>query len=333
MIREGSAARNLEALLPLVRTYGPANCLLCTDDREPHELLAEGHINDVIRRAVALGCPPADAVVMGTLNAARYHRLDEHGAVAPGYLADIVAVPDLVSFRPAKVWKRGHLVARDGVAVDIPRPTPPDWMRDSIHVPELTARDFAVTASGRVRVIGVDPHTIVTRSLTDVPLRRDGHAFADPDRDLAKIAVVERHRTTGRIGLGFVRGFGLRRGALASSHAHDAHNLVVVGVDDDEMAAATNRLREIGGGQVAVVDRMVIGELPCPIGGLISDLRVEEIAERVHAMEEATEELGVTLPSPFMTMSFLALSVIPELKLTDRGLVDVDRFELVPLEV
>jgi adenine deaminase len=253
---------------------------------------------------VALGCPPADAVVMGTLNAARYHRLDEHGAVAPGYLADIVAVPDLVSFRPAEVWKRGHLVSQDGVAIDIPRPTPPDWMRDSIHVPELTAQDFAVTASGRVRVIGVDPHTIVTRSLIDDPLRRDGHAFADPDRDLAKIAVVERHRTTGRIGLGFVRGFGLRRGALASSHAHDAHNLVVVGVDDDEMAAAANRLREIGGGQVAVVDRMVIGELPCPIGGLISDLRAEEVAERAHAMEKATEELGVTLPSPFMTMSF-----------------------------
>ena len=333
MIREGSAARNLEALLPLVLEHGPTNCLLCTDDREPHHLLDEGHINDVVRKAVALGCPAADAVVMGTLNAARYHRLHEHGAVAPGYLADIVAVPDLISFRPAKVWKRGRLVAQDGSAGDIPRPTPPDWMRGSVHLLELSANDFAVAASGRVRVIGVEPHTIVTRSLVDEPRRREGLALADPERDLAKLAVIERHRRTGRIGLGFVRGFGLRRGALASSQAHDAHNLVVIGVDDDEMAAAANRLREIGGGQVAVLNGAVVGEVPCPIGGLLSDLRAEEVAERVRSMEKATEELGVTLPSPFMTMSFLALSVVPELKLTDRGLVDVGRFELVPLEV
>jgi adenine deaminase len=316
-----------------VLEQGPANCLLVTDDREPHDLLDEGHVNDVVRKAVALGCPPADAVVMGTLNAARYHRLHEHGAVAPGYLADILAVPDLISFRPVKVWKRGRLVAQGGRAQDIPRPTPPDWMRGSIHLPELSARDFAVTASGRVRVIGVEPDTIITRSLIDDPLRRDGLAFADPDRDLAKIAVIERHRRKGRIGIGFVRGFGLRRGALASSHAHDAHNLVVVGVDDDEMAAAANRLREIGGGQVAVVDGAVLGEVPCPFGGLLSDLPAEEVAERVRSIEKAAEELGVTLPSPFMAMSFLALSVVPELKLTDRGLVDVDRFELVPLEI
>lgn len=333
MIREGSAARDLEALLPLVLEHGPANTLLCTDDREPDHLLEEGHINEIVRKAVGLGCPPADAVIMGTLNAARYHRLHEHGAIAPGYLADVAAVPDLEGFRPERVWKRGRLVAEGGRAVDIPKVMAPDWMRGSIHVRELAPPDFTVTADGPVRVIGVEPRSIVTKALVDEPGRRNGSAAADPERDLAKMAVIERHHDTGRIGLGFVRGFGLRRGALASSHAHDAHNVVVVGVDDADMAAAANRLREVGGGQVAVADGRVLAEVPCPIGGLLSDLPVEEVSAAVHHMEQVTHEtLGVTLPSPFMAMSFMALSVVPELKLTDRGLIDVDRFELVPLE-
>jgi adenine deaminase len=334
MIREGSAARNLEALVPLVLEHGPGNCLLCTDDLEPDHLLEKGHVNDVMRRAVELGCPAVDAVVMGTLNAARYHRLYEHGAIAPGYVADVVAVPDLVSFRPIRVWKRGRLVAREGTAIGVPQVRPPDWMRGSVHVPELGAEAFAIPGNGRVRVIGVEPGQIVTKALEDEPALRDGFAVADPGRDLAKMAVIERHKGTGRIGLGFVRGFGLRRGALASTHAHDAHNVVVVGVDDGDLAAAANRLREIGGGQVAVADGEVLAEVPCPIGGLLSDLPVEEVAASVGRMEEvAREALGATLPSPFMAMSFMALSVVPELKLTDRGLVDVNRFELVPLEV
>jgi len=333
MLREGSAARNLEALLPLVKKYGPANCLLCTDDREPAQLLDEGHINDVVRKAVALGCSVADAVLMGTLNAARYHRLHEHGAVAPGYLADIVVVEDLEQFRPVRVYKRGRLAAEDGAAMDIARSRMPDWMRGSVHVPHLSGQAFKMSADGRVRVIGVDPGQIVTRALVEDPVRVNGEAVASPERGLAKIAVVERHKGTGRIGLGFVRGFGLRRGALASTHAHDAHNVVVVGVDDDDMAAAVNRLADIGGGQVAVVGGEVMGEIPCPFGGLLSDLPVEAVAAAVRATEKASLEMGVTLPSPFMAMSFLALSVVPELKITDRGLVDVDRFELVPLEV
>ena len=333
MIRQGSAARNLEALLPLVLEHGITNCLLCTDDREPHDLQEHGHINDVVREAVALGCPPADAVAMATLNAARYHRLHEHGAVAPGYLADIVAVRDLVSFRPERVWKRGRLVAEGGRPSPIASSSLPGWMRESMHVRELEPVDFSVVADGAVRVIGVDAGTIVTRALVGEPLRRDGKACADPGRDLAKLAVIERHRDTGRIGVGFAQGFGLQAGALASSHAHDAHNVVVVGMTDEDMAAAANHLRAIGGGQVVVMDGRVIAELPCPIGGLLSDLTFEEVAERARVLEEAAGELGTTLPSPFMAMSFLALSVIPQLKLTDRGLVDVDRFELVPLEV
>jgi adenine deaminase len=334
MIREGSAARNLEALLPLVLEHGTRNCLLCTDDLEPDHLLENGHINDVMRKAVALGCPPADAVVMGTLNAARYHRLHDHGAIAPGYVADVVAVPELSSFRPARVWKRGRLVAEDGRPVALPRVVPPEWMRASVRVRELGAGDFAIVTNGRVRVIGVEPGQIVTRALEDDPVVRDGMAVADPERDLAKMAVIERHKGTGRIGLGFVRGFGLRRGALASSHAHDAHNVVVIGVDDDDMAVAANRLREIGGGQVAAAGGTVLAEVPCPIGGLLSDQPVEDVAAAVRHMEKvAHDELGAKLPSPFMAMSFMALSVVPELKLTDRGLVDVKRFELVPLEL
>ena len=333
MIRQGSAARNLEALLPLVLEHGTTNCLLCTDDREPHDLQEHGHINDVVREAVALGCPPADAVTMATLNAARYHRLHDHGAVAPGYLADIVAVRDLVSFRPERVWKRGRLVADGGRPSPIASSSLPGWMRESMHVRELVPADFSVVADGAVRVIGVDAGTIVTRALVGEPLRRDGKACADPGRDLAKLAVIERHRDTGRIGVGFAQGFGLQAGAMASSHAHDAHNVVVVGMTDEDMAAAANHLRAIGGGQVVVMGGRVVAELPCPIGGLLSDLTFEEVADRARVLEEAAGELGTTLPSPFMAMSFLALSVIPELKLTDRGLVDVDRFELVPLQI
>lgn len=332
LIREGSAARNLEALTPMVLEHGPGNCCLSTDDREPNHLLHEGHVNDVMRKAVTLGIPPADAVVMGTLNAARYHRLHEHGAVAPGYLADLVAVEDLEAFRPIRVWKRGRLVAEDGAPVGIVEVEAPSWMRGSVRVRRLEPGDFRVEANGRVRAIGVRAGSIVTESLVVEPGSESGHAVADPERDLAKVAVVERHRETGRIGLGFVRGFGLRRGALASTHAHDAHNVVVVGVDDADMAAAVNRLAEIGGGQAAVAVGEVVAEVPCPIGGLLSDLPAEEVAAAVERLEHAATELGATLDSPFMAMSFLALSVIPELKITDRGLVDTVNFELVPLQ-
>jgi adenine deaminase len=331
MIREGSAARNLETLLPMVLQHGPAGTMLVTDDREPDHLLEEGHVNDVVRRAVALGCAPADAVVMGTLHPARYHGLRAHGAVAPGYLADVVAVEDLTRFRPVAVWKRGRLVAERGTAADVPRVEAPSWMRGSVRIGRLGPDAFRIPAEGPVRVIGVDPGEIVTRALVAEPGIQDGDAVAEPDRDLAKVAVIERHTGSGRVGLGFVRGFGLRRGALASTHAHDAHNLVLIGVDDADMAAAANRLAETGGGQVAVVGETVVAELPCPIGGLMSDLTAEDVAAQARRLEEAARHLGSSLGAPFMTMSFLALSVVPELKITDLGLVDTVRFELVSL--
>jgi adenine deaminase len=334
MLREGSAARNLEALLPLVLRYGPRNCLLCTDDREPNDLRDEGHIDAVLRTAVALGCPVADALVMATLHAARYHRLYRHGAIAPGSVADVVALDDLETFTVERVWKRGRLVAQDGRAIGLPTPLPlPDRMRGTVHVPPLAVEAFAVPAAQRIRVIGVRPGQIVTDALEDDATVRDGRCVADPHRDLAKLAVVERHRGTGRVGVGFVRGFGIRRGALASTHAHDAHNIVAVGTDDADIVTAVARLARIGGGQVAVAGGDVLADLPCPIGGLLSELPFDEVADRFDALEAAARALGTTLPAPFMAMSFLALSVIPELKLTDRGLLDTVRFKLVPVAV
>jgi adenine deaminase len=332
MIREGSAAKNLEALVPLVVEHGPTNTLLCTDDLEPDHLLEAGHLNRVLRKAVELGCDPMDAVTMATLNAARYHGLGDHGAVAPGYLADIVAVPDMNQFRPVRVWKRGRLAAADGRAVDVPAVGAPAWMRDSVRVGQLTPSTFRIPGDGAVRIIGVEAGQIITRALVGRPSLRDGRYEADAERDLAKAAVIERHRGTGRIGLGFVSGFTLRRGALASTHAHDAHNLVVVGMSDEDMAVAARRLAERGGGQIAVADGRVLAELPCPIGGLLSDRPAQEIGEAARRLEGVARDLGVTMPSPFMALSFLALSVVPELKLTDLGLVDTVNFRLVPLQ-
>ncbi len=309
-----------------------ANCMLCTDDREPDELVESGHLNAILRRAVSLGCPAADAVVMATLHPARYHGLSEMGAIAPGYLADIVAVPDLAGFRPALVYKRGMLVAESGLAAAVTKVPAPDWMRGSVHLRAIGAADLRIPApGGPVRVIEVRPGELVTRMLAAAAPERDGELVADPERDLLKAAVLERHHDTGRVGLGIVTGFGLRRGALASTVAHDAHNVVVVGADDPDMAAAIGRLTELGGGQVAVADGRVLAEVPLPLAGLLSDRSADEVAAQVRRLRAAAADLGSQLPAPFMTMSFLALSVIPEARLTDRGLLDTVRFALVTL--
>jgi adenine deaminase len=336
MIREGSAARNLEALLPLVLEHGPGNCMLVTDDREPHDLLRDGHLDNALRKAVALGCPPDQAVIMATLHPARYHRLHGHGAVAPGYLADVVALEDLTGFRPARVWKRGRL-AFDGTRVaQFPTPRVPDWMLHTMHAAPLTAERLRIpagAATSLARVMEVRAGQIVTGALTAEPLIEDGAIVADPSRDLAKIAVAERHRESGNLGIGLVRGFGLRGGALGSTVAHDAHNVMLVGTDDRDMAVAASRLVELGGGQVMVRDGRVLAEVALPLGGLMSLEPRDRVAAGVEALEAAAADCGVTLHAPFMALSFLALSVIPELKVTDLGLVDGVRFEVVPLQV
>jgi adenine deaminase len=272
--------------------------------------------------------PPEDALVVSTLNPATWHRLDHFGAVAPGYQADLLLLPDLETFVPETVLKRGRPVE------EIPRPDVPEWVKHTIRVRHPAARDFRIPwEGGKARVIGVVPGQIVTESLVEEPAVEDGAAVADPGRDLAKIAVVERHLGTGRLGLGFVRGFSLRAGALASSVAHDAHNIVVVGVDDHDMARAVRRLSEIGGGVVVVEDGGVRAELALPVAGLLSEAPLDEVVAASRRCIEAAAKLGCTLESPFQTLAFLALSVIPSLKITDAGLVDVDRFELVPLQV
>ncbi len=328
LIREASAARNLHALIPLALEYGPSRLAFCTDDREPEHIADDGHINSIVRDAVALGVPPEDALVMASLNPALYHGLSHLGAIAPGYRADVLVLPDLVSFVPELVLKAGKPV-REIASVAVP-----EWVRHTVRVGAVPSDVFRIPwQGGNARVIGLVEGQIVTESLVDEPRVEDGLAVADPSRDLAKIAVLERHLGTGRVGLGFVRGFRLARGAFGATLAHDAHNMVVVGVDDPSMARVVERLGELGGGIVVADGAEILSELPLPVAGLLSDRPLAEVLAASRALNAAAQELGVAYPHPFQVLAFLALSVIPSLKITDRGLVDVDRFELVPLAV
>src|ERR671912_681975 len=328
LIREASAARNLEALLPVVREFGPARIAFCTDDREPEHIVDEGHINSMVRASVAQGIAPEDALVMASRNGASWHGLSHLGGIAPGHQADLLLLPDLERFEPELVLKRGRRLD------EIDRPTVPEWVKHTVRAAPTTTADFALSSGGgRVRVIGVVPDQIVTESLVEEAAVRDGQVVADVERDLAKIVVVERHLGTGRIGRGLVRGFGMRDGALASTIAHDAHNIVAVGMNDDDLQRAVKQLVELGGGIVVVSQGGVLAELPLPVAGLLSDRPLAEVVAASRACVEAARGLGCTLPSPFQSLAFLALSVIPSLKITDHGLVDVDAFELVPLEV
>jgi len=327
LIREASMARNLHALLPLAKEFGTNRIAFCTDDRDPEDIAENGHVNGMVREAVAAGIAPEDAIVLASHNPATWHRLWHLGAIAPGYQADLLVLPDLERFQPEVVLKAGR------PAAEIPRPDVPEWVKHSVRIRPVAAADFRIPwTGGNARVIGLVPDQVVTEHLVEEPATRDGEAVADAERDLAKIAVIERHLGTGRIGLGFVRGSGLRRGALASTVAHDAHNIVVVGLDDGDITVAVQHLAELGGG-IAVVDGGdVRAELPLPVAGLLADAPLAEVIDRSLACNDAARELGWSGATPFLTLSFLALSVIPSLKITDRGLVDVDRFELVPLQ-
>jgi adenine deaminase len=323
LIREASNARNLLALLEMVREHGPDYCAFCTDDREPDYLWRDGHIDEMCRRAVAAGIAVEDVLVMASLHGARAHRLLDRGAIAPGYVADLVLLDDLDAVSVARVFKDGRDPVYRAPAVAALR----DTMR-SVPV------SFAIPgAPARVRVIDIEPGQLITGAGSAEPKLIDGHVVADPERDLAKIAVVERHHATGRVGLGLVRGFGLRSGAFCSTVAHDAHNMVVVGVSDEDMTLCAARAQELGGGLVVARDGELRGELALPIAGLLSERPLEEVASGLERLQDLLVEQGVGIGAPFMTLSFLALSVIPSLKLTDRGLVDVDAFRVVGLEL
>jgi len=331
MLREGSAERNLLDLLPVVNEFNAQNCSLVTDDRHPDELLRLGHLDHAVRLAMGAGVAPVRAVQMASINTARRFGLRGRGAVAPGWRADFVLLDDLESFAISGCWLGGRPVEELDFAS--PVALPGNTMRLGRPLaPEL----FAIPAAGRrARVIGVVPGQIVTRALElDVPAL-GGLAQADPGRDLAKLAVVERHAATVNVGLGFVQGLGLARGAVASSVAHDSHNIVAAGMDDADLALAARAVAEAGGGLAAALGGRVLALLPLPVAGLMSDKGATEVVAGLEALRAATR--GLLRPGhdadPFMILSFLALPVIPALKLTDRGLVDVDRFAHVPLFV
>jgi adenine deaminase len=328
LIREASMARNLQALLPLVLEYGPDRIAFCTDDRDPDDIADNGHINGMVREAVAHGVTPEDALLLASFHPAQWHGLDHLGAVAAGYQADLLLLPDLVGFMPDLVLKRGRPIE------NVPSVRVPEWVRQTVRIKPVTAADFAVPSDGStIRTIGLIEDQVVTRCDEREPVVVDGRAVADAGAGLAKIAVVERHLATGRIGHGFVSGSGLRSGALVSSVAHDAHNLVVVGMTDEDMAFAVQHLADIGGGIAVVENGRVLAECPLPVAGLLSDAPLADVIAQSAATNAAANDLGWTGATPFLTMAFLALSVIPSLKITDRGLVDVDRFEIVPLEM
>ena len=285
------------------------------------------------RVAVAQGIPPEDALLLATLHPALCHGLPRAGAIAPGYRADCVLLDDLSSFRAALVLKDGRVVARDGVAEPFESAPAPDWVRDSVRIAPLDADSFRLPHAGeRVRAIGSDQGSDPERAPRAHAERARRRGRRRPERDLAKIAVVERHHASGRIGLGLVRGFGLRRGAVATTVAHDAHNIVAVGMNDDDMARCVERLAEIGGGIAIYEDGELRGELALPVAGLMSDEPADAVVASLDHLHAVVRELGSTLAAPFMTLSFLALSVIPALKITDQGLVDVERFALVPFD-
>jgi len=333
LIREGTTARNLSALISLLSSHTAPFVHFCTDDRHPETLHTEGHMDDVLRKALANGADPMAAVAAATIHAARAYGLADLGALAPGFRADFLVVSDLERFEVEQVYVGGELVAEGGRCGGECPGIATDDVRSTVNV-EPEALSFAIRAEGRkARVIGVIPGQVVTEGVILEPKEVGGEVIADPERDILKLAVVERHRGTGNVGLGLVRGFGLKGGALASTVAHDSHNIVVVGTNDDDMRLAVARLVELGGGQVVVAHGEILAELPLPIAGLMSDLPLEEVVRRGGELKKAARALGCGLSDPFMQLSFLALPVIPKLKLTDLGLVDVERFELVSLFV
>jgi adenine deaminase len=333
MIREGSAARNLDTLLPLVKELHPPRVFFVTDDRDPQDLTTRGHIDSMVRRAIESGLNPVEAVRLASFNTAQYFRLYERGAVAPNFIADLVVLDDLNTFKVESVYKEGKLIAQDGrLLVDAPTLSF-TGVTGTVHIGDIAKEKLRISGKpGLIEVVGIELGQITTRHLQEEASVRDGEIVADPDRDLLKLVVIERHHATGNIGLGIVKGFGLRRGALASSVAHDAHNLVIAGVDDGDILQAARVLEEMGGGFACVAEGEVLAKVPLPYGGLISPLPVAELVQQLHVLDMVAAELGCTLEHPCMTLSFLSLSVIPSLKLTDQGLIDVESFRLVSLQ-
>ena len=334
MIREGTTARNLKDLLPLVTPKNSRRLLFVTDDRHPKELLEEGHINSMVKQAIHWGLDPILAIQMATLNAAEYFRLDDLGAIAPGYRADIVTFDHLSRFQIKKVFKDGVLVAEDGKILlpSMARTTLSSPLRRKLRIKAMKREDLLLRSDQPLaKVIQLIPGQIVTKKVMKKVVLKDGVAYPNLKEDVIKIIVVERHRATGNMGMGFVQGFGLKKGAIGSTVAHDSHNLVIVGTNDLDILKTIEVIQSMGGGLAAVSDGKALASLPLPIAGLMAEVSVAEINKRLQNLLRAARSLGCRIPDPFMVLSFLSLPVIPELKITDKGLVDVNKFKIVPV--
>ena len=339
MIREGTAAKDLDALIPVLKNCNTRKCIFVTDDRHPADL--KEHINGMVRRAVEAGVDPIKAVQVASLNTAEYFGLNNLGAIAPGYKADMLILPDLKSFKPDVVIKNGNIVAQNGKLTAPLRENEELSMRNSVNVRWITPEDFKIEAgveSGniKVRTIEVIPHQLITKSVESEVRVVNGNAVSNLDNDTLKICVIERHRATGNIGKGFVKGFNLKCGAIASTVAHDSHNMIVIGTNDADMYEAAVALIKCQGGKVVVNNGEILSQLSLPIAGLMSDKEFDYVVDKCEELNRAASSIGCILNDPFMTMGFLSLPVIPELKVTDKGVFDTNKFGFVnifkPLE-
>jgi adenine deaminase len=332
LLREGSTERNLQHLLPLLNAHNSQNCSFATDDKLAGDLVSEGHIDHAVRVAIKGGIAPITALQIATINTARHYRLQNLGAIAPRYWADFIVCDDLKKLRIRQVYKKGVLVAEDGkYLAKLPARVP--LPRSTMNLRYRPA-DFLVPARrGKIRVIQIIPNQIVTREVIVTPKVEAQQLVADPARDILKLVVIERHRATGNVGVGFVRGFKLKRGAIGSTVAHDAHNVVVVGTNDADILRVVQELEKLQGGQVAVANGKVLAALALPVAGLVSDLPLKEVMQRIAALNTAAQQMGCDLSAPFMTLSFLSLSPIPALKLTDQGLIDATKLKKTTLFV
>ena len=332
MIREGTAAKDLDALLPVLKNCNTRKCIFVTDDRHPSDL--KEHINGMVRRAVEAGVDPIKAIQVASLNTAEYFGLQNLGAIAPGYKADLLVLPDLKSFKPDIVMKNGNVIAHNGkLAIEIPQGEALA-VRNSVNVRWITPDDFKISVNepdGKigVKALEVIPHQLITKSIETEALVEDGNAISNIENDTLKICVIERHRATGNIGKGFVKGFNLKCGAIASTVAHDSHNMIVIGTNDADMYTAAVALIKCKGGKVVVKDGEIISELALPIAGLMSDREFDYVVDKCEELNQAAHSIGCELNDPFMTMGFLSLPVIPELKITDKGVLDTNKFDFI----
>lgn len=333
MLREGSTAKDLSILLPAITRESASRFMLCSDDRHSNDLRDEGHMDHALRLLLKGGIPPVEAIRIACTNAATWFRMKRTGVVAPGYKADLVVFSSFEAFRAEEVWKAGKLVAKDGLLrEDIP--ARPAALRDSVNIKWLTPGDFRIPDKGcSLRVIEAKPGSIVTGCLETMPTVREGECVPDVERDLVKIFVIERHSGSGRIGKGFIKGLGLKRGAIGGTISHDSHNMIIAGVDDTSIFKAARHLNKLKGGLVFAVGEKVVLDLPLPVAGLMSDRDADFVIARLRDFEELFSREGLANDSPLMTLSFMALPVIPSLKITDAGLIDVDRFMPVDLYV